>query len=101
MLRKPIICLTFSNRSLVGFPPKICGYYVRVFLQCQSALLCFPLLRFLLSLLCIAEVAFLIIVLLSSLDIDCFGICDMYLRIKSLFFNIYDVMKTVGGVNIP
>ena len=24
-----------------------------------------------------------------------------YLKIKSLFFNIHDVMKTVGGVKIP
>ena len=32
----------------------------------------------------------------KEVKLQCF-----YLRIKSLFFNIYDVMKTVGGVKIP
>ena len=27
--------------------------------------------------------------------------CSHLIRIKSLFFNIHDVMKTVGGVKIP
>ena len=26
---------------------------------------------------------------------------ELYLRVKSLFFNIYDVMKTVFGAKIP
>ena len=28
-------------------------------------------------------------------------LCCEYLRIKSLFFYLHDVMKTVGGVKIP
>ena len=36
----------------------------------------------------------------SSNQVMLYGSRPLYLRIKSLFFNVHDVMKTVGGVKI-